>query len=934
MKIPFVLVAMSVLILGPHAWADDVYYKVPFSKLELQGEPLPRPDDTKVGRWDMYRWLEPRVVVDRPAEAYVVNVSTRISRFSDGASDAADELVVRVPTGTKVAGTLIIPKPDFSGAVARKFTLPESSASVDARSDFLLAKERHYSNLQMSGHPGTAWFRRQSSEAQRQRGTANVQDPAREGFERPTELEDTYSLFVGGQAVSENLQLNRDISQAGIRPAANAAAENLVPIGSIEGITVQAMDWSAAIGDAKPTLDSLAGAIPADQHAAFFSSFDALLTMLEETSEKGLPVFRAASERSSDGKVVEKYQRQLGLRPTALTRMLGSKVVKSVAITGSDPYFPTGTDVAVIFQAVDAKTLSELLLSQVRAASVAAGGVEKTGEAAQIHYVGFASSDRMVSSYIAVVGENVVVSNSVAQLSRLAAMTDPDALSIASLPEYKYFRARYPVGGEGETGFVFLSDAAIRRWCGPEWRIGASRRLRAGAIMADVTAAHMDDLVRGLKDTVSATSDTPMRTIGELSLTPTGVRSSVYGSAAFLTPIVELGIKQVAPDEAESYKRWRDSYQRNWRWGFDPIAISFTITPKRIAADMTVMPLIVASEYRSFVEFGRGAVIGPGSGDPHDDVAHAVFAVNVDSSGIKQANSMARGMAFGGDVDPFGWLGKSVAVYADADPLWSEVAKASASDTYLEKNIHRLPIGLYAEVGSALKLTAFLASLRTLADQMGTGMIGWETRKHNDQEYVRAGLTEKAKADGAGDDFDKLSIYYAATPKALLVALNEDVLKRAIDRQQNRVQAKGEVAAQVRPWLGSSMCLQVSREGLRLLNQGLAGSRHSLQHAAWSNIPILNEWKRRYPDQDPVRVHEERWGVRLLDPAGGTYVWDSEFQTMGSSVYGHPGQPKDGPEGVGPLNSIESVNAGITFENKGLRAKASVERSEAKPATR
>ena len=68
-----------------------------------------------------------------------------------------------------------------------------------------------------------------------------------------------------------------------------------------------------------------------------------------------------------------------------------------------------------------------------------------------------------------------------------------------------------------------------------------------------------------------------------------------------------------------------------------------------------------------------------------------------------------------------------------------------------------------------------------------------------------------------------------------------------------------------------------------------------MQRLSWANIPILNEWKRLFPDRDPLDAHEQLWHVRLLDPAGGDYKWNDEWQTMESTTHGHPAQPKPGP---------------------------------------
>src|SRR5205807_2126879 len=60
---------------------------------------------------------------------------------------------------------------------------------------------------------------------------------------------------------------------------------------------------------------------------------------------------------------------------------------------------------------------------------------------------------------------------------------------------------------------------------------------------------------------------------GELSLGADGVRSSIYGTLEFMTPIIEMDMERATRGEAESYMRWRDSYQRNWSNYFDPIAV-------------------------------------------------------------------------------------------------------------------------------------------------------------------------------------------------------------------------------------------------------------------------------------------------------------------------------------------------------------------------
>ena len=133
----------------------------------------------------------------------------------------------------------------------------------------------------------------------------------------------------------------------------------------------------------------------------------------------------------------------------------------------------------------------------------------------------------------------------------------------------------------------------------------------------------------------------------------------------------------------------------------------------------------------------------------------------------------------------------------------------------------------------------------------------------------------------------------------------------------------------MKPWLGSNLCLQVERKFIDVLQKASQEEYQShLQLLAWNNLPILNEWKRLYPGKDPVKLHEALWGTKLLCPAGGSYVWDEKWQTMESTVFGHPGEPKVGA--ATPLAAVTSANLGVSFENQGLSAKAVLDRNGAK----
>jgi hypothetical protein len=922
---------------------DDVYYQIPMVDLKLTEGSLP-------DHWDPLDWrrgqsvgvMAPYAVLDGVGEAHVEMASLPGDPSHWIADRSGERIFVRAPkTGQDVAGRLFVPKQDWSGMVGVRFTIPASKAQSEARQAFYRAKELHYQRLLDLDIPGGAWFRHQVKEAKLalgQKADAGATSATPRTFQPPDDLSRSYELFSGGRAMSENLQLDRQLLPG-------RAHEGNVKVDSLKGITIREIDWKDRIKDLKPELDPLASAIPADQHVVFFPSFQAAVRVADEAAHQGVPVLRMADPRAEDAQTEKRYQRQLGLSISAASRILGPRLVRSVAMTGSDPYFPTGTDVAVLFESPQAAVLENLILAQVGMAAAKEKEAEPVkGEAAGANYRGFLSPDRRISSYVARLGNVVVVTNSPYQVQRLAEVQSGKSPSIASLPEYVFFRGRYHRGHADETALVFLSDATIRRWCGPKWRIASSRRTRDAAVLADLQAAEADALVhQGVKPGPIYT-DLTTASAGELTLTERGVTSSTLGTLAFLTPIAEMPLDEVTAAEAEAYNRWREGYERNWNWAFDPIALRLALHDQRLAADLSVMPMILGSEYRELASISQGGKFAATAGDPHGALVHFILALDPKSPMFQTYGNLLTSMVHGASL---GWIGSSLAIYADADPFWLELAKQKDQDRgqFLEHNFGRLPLAVQIDVSNGLKLAAFLAGVRTWIEQSSPGMVRYDTLTYRDQPYVKVSPTDRARSSGVPPG--ELALFYSASGNALIVTFREDLLHRALDRQIARTQAaptgqptdaakpsadRGQAPAAVPPakpraWLGSNVGLQIDQKAIEyLMNLSSGEIRDAMQLRAWGNLPILNEWKRRYPKEDPVAVHRRLWHTELVCPGGGRYEWNEQFQTMESTVYGHPGQPKAGPAAPPVLAGFRFADFGLTFEDQGLRAAVSLER--------
>jgi hypothetical protein len=132
----------------------------------------------------------------------------------------------------------------------------------------------------------------------------------------------------------------------------------------------------------------------------------------------------------------------------------------------------------------------------------------------------------------------------------------------------------------------------------------------------------------------------------------------------------------------------------------------------------------------------------------------------------------------------------------------------------------------------------------------------------------------------------------------------------------------------VAPWLGDSLAIQAKAGVIDLLQLCFMDEySNALRHRSWSNLPILNEWKRRYPNEDPIKVHERLFGVQLVEPAEGTYTWNEPDQTMESTVFGSPTTPKKPEHLPTMLEGFSAFAGGITFEENGLRARARLEKA-------
>jgi hypothetical protein len=838
--------------------------------------------------------LAPRVVLDGPGEAY--------ARLADEGrwalpSRAAQfvTVLVRAPEGSAPSGELFCLF-QASGARARyRFALTPEQAAPQHEQEFLQLMAAHYRRLARAGLPGSAWFRRRADEALLALGDtppAPEELVEQDYFPQPRG-DDSYELFTGARALAENLALDGAF-------CAGWEGERSLKVADIAGISLPEFDWRARAEGLEPQQDPLAGWIPADQHALFFPSFRELIRVADRVDELGRPLQAALAARGEAERTRERYERQLCIGLDAWARSLGPTAIGSVALTGSDFELNAGSDLALVFECEQAALVASWLEQRQRKTCEDPLVWATAGTCAGVPWVGASSHDRRVSVHMAQLDGVLVLSNSSVLLERILETRQGRRPDLRTSPEYRVFRDRYALGEGGESAFLMLTNATLRRWCSPRWRIGASRRIRALALLTDLELRNAEQLL-GRSAAPAQLELHGSAPLGRLSWHDSGgLRSDLYGTPGFLTPIVELDLGAATAAEASAYARFRARYQARWSGNFDPLALRLSVAADSTGLDFSVVPLIASTSYRSWREAGGERRLDARAGDPHPEAAlQCVLALDPEGSALRELENFLEPELGAHALD---WIGGSIHLYAEADASWEELASQLSELDYLG-SFTQAPLAIDIASRDEARARAFMDAASKLLGGSS------EAREYRGQAVQ---LRRDFLSEGS-------QLAWVVLPDRVVVALRERLIWRAIDRFLEPLTPQPA-------WLGESLAARLGREALPLLALWWRHEqRRRHERASWNALPILNEWHRRFPDEDPVVLHERLCGVQLTCPGGGEYRWDPEWSTYSSSVFGHPERPTETQALPRILATLAGAEFGLTFEKDGLRARVLVQ---------
>ncbi|MHC4403758.1 MAG: hypothetical protein ACYTG0_29220, partial [Planctomycetota bacterium] len=315
-----------------------------------------------------------------------------------------------------------------------------------------------------------------------------LQSKARYGVDPPsipkirpdrTALEtDLYEVFSGGLAIQESLQWQA-LSEG------SRAGDLTVHVSSLKPPNLRSLEYEKLLEEKKsrdgiePAVHDVARLIPADQYFLHFHSIESMDELLDLSSHWGNALIRLFTVRAHDSQFREKLDDQLCIRRGPLARLFEDGVIREMAVTGADPFVAEGTDVTMIFRLERPEPFGKAAqgwLEEVRKEH--SGVVDREFNYREHKVVAHYTNDRVVSSFVVEHEEYVLYSNSHRAIRRMIDVAVGLAPALIDELDYRYVSTILPPSEAANAGYLFASEAMIRRLVGPAAKISEKRRLQ------------------------------------------------------------------------------------------------------------------------------------------------------------------------------------------------------------------------------------------------------------------------------------------------------------------------------------------------------------------------------------------------------------------------------------------------------------------------
>ena len=767
---------------------------------------------------------------------------------------------------------------------------------------------------------------------------------------------DLYQVFTGSLAIQDSLQretlsarsrvgdLNKHISA--LRPPALRS----LPYKDL-------LKKKQEEENIKPLLHEIARIVPEDQYFLHFNTIDAMSEAGELSSQWGNSLLRLFTVQAREHGLRAKLEDQLCLRQDGLAELAAGGAIGELAITGADPFVMEGTDVTLIIEVKQQEAFRKaagLWLDEAakKFPQLVARDFNYRGHKVTVHYTG----DRVVSSFVVWHDDYAIYSNSHRSVRRIIDAVTGMSPNLYDALDYRYVTTILPPKEADNSGYLFASEAFIKRLVGPAAKISEKRRLQCFSNLVMLNNASLFYRLeygrspKSLSELVEGRFVDPQKIVcphgGAYAFDAEGdtCTCSLHNRLKYLTPNAELSVLNVSSEEAAEYDRYKTRYAAFWQEAFDPLAVRITVA-QRMKLEMCVLPFANGSFYQTL----RGIMAKNPQPLGTARIAPSAIASLVAVPGrknIAESLSSVPGVSEVLKNDPMltdlKWIGDRMSVHfcdgssiLEIDPAQMQQLELPliGRTSLMQQGVAgvlllavKMPVYATIDVDNREKAARLLEQLSEQIFLQKSKSMGVTTSM---DAYRLPDYKKHAIYVFSGQVYAlKLRLHVSLVGDQLVAASKPEILREVIDAAGN---PQSQTPAQ------AHMLLRINRQALGKMYDDvqLYWAEKSRLACHRNIISIYNLYKLYdIPVEQVSRLSEAKYGVTSFCPDHGDYSFDAERNQIVCSVHGNRQRSRQKPR----LDSkssftrfIESQNeiiASLRFEDDALITTLEIQRGK------
>lgn len=751
-----------------------------------------------------------------------------------------------------------------------------------------------------------------------------------------------YQVFTGSLAIQESLQ------QQSLRGAGREGDLN-VHISQLRPPRLKSADYAALLEEKSkrgvlPQPQEIARLVPEDRYFLHFRSLDAAGELADLTTDWGDNLLRLFTVHARDNHLQQKLEDQLCLRREPLARLFADEAISEFAVVGSDPFVVEGSDVTLIFRLAQPEVFRQAAaewLADVRRRhpDITEREFNYRGHKIAVRY----TDDRRVSSFSVEHGDYAVYSNSHRAVRLLVDVAVGKTPSLFDALDYRYVTTLLPPGDGPDSGYLFASEAFIKRNVGPETKISEKRRLQCFNNLVMLNHASMLYRLENSRSPASLSELAEGRYVDLSKVAcPHGgayafdvehdtCTCSLHNRLKYLTPNAELTVQQVSATEQQEYERYKQRYRAFWQRLFDPLAVRMAVGPQ-VKLELCALPLANSSFYNDLKQRldERPQQIDTSRSAPTAILTNAaVLGRKQIGELLKQLPGIPEALAADPTLTDMSWLGDRVSFHLcdddtviEVDPtrLRTLMGVGALEQTLAAAAVWSIEMPTYVsiDVEDADKAQRLLEQLTTRIFLRNGSLYGVPTAldAYRLPDYGdRAVYVISYQVHAL-----KVRLHLALVGNELLAATTPETLHQAIDAAAKPAD---------RPPVEAHLLLRLDRRAINRLADDLELYWEEKSRLAChrNTISIYNLVKLYGVDAEQTdNLADAKYGVTYFCPDGGEYRFDRERDQVACSVHGNRQHARQQVALAREssfrrfFQSIDDITASLRFQDDGLIA--------------